>query len=462
MSNRPIAKYFLVIFLITITIGSLFSAKSLLVNTHYYPYVDVTLHENVRIKILLNDQVLPTQCSRTLASQLTAITNICPNCRIQSSACLTNIDSTQKRWLRDEALTTPSARMTYGVAIFQSSQPELALAACQKIEGMSLNNPISSSIKCFPAGTKRPLLNAELDLISEDHSDQVKSFVFDIASIVCLIALFVAAFSLLRRYAVREPTDNNSSETNSDVIVALKLSNILKRILDKLLAIALLITLLPVLLLAALLIRILEGAPIFYISHRFISSEDSVSIYKFRTMVKDATSPKYQLNERFMRDGFLDIPLDCEVYTPIGRLLERTQIVEVLQLLNILFDGMSFVGNRPLPKNNIELLKKFPGWNERFYSPTGITGISQIVGKYGLMPHQRLHLERMYSNIYTNPNGNILLCDFYIIFYTALLVLTGHYLDYNKGIALLIRCGADKDLPTYFPTELECNDQDNP
>lgn len=447
MLTRYIAKTFLVVFLIAIAIGALLSVKSLFVNAHYYPYVDITLHENVRIKVLLYDHALPTQCSRTLASQLTAITNICPNCRIESSDCLTDINGIQKQWLQDTPLATPSARMAYGVAIFQSLQPELAFAACQKIEGMSLPNPISSSIKCFPAGANRPLLNAELDLLSKDHADQLKSFVFDVASIVGLIALFVVSLALLRRYSVREPTESASIEAGSDMIVALKLSNILKRILDKLLAIGLFILLLPILVLVALLIRILEGAPIFYISHRFVTSEDSVSIYKFRTMVKDATSPKYRLNERFMRDGFLDIPLDCEVYTPIGRLLERTQLVEVMQLLNILFDGMSFVGNRPLPKNNIELLKKFSGWNERFYSPTGITGISQIVGKHGLQPHQRLYLERMYSNVYVNPDGNILLCDFIVIGYTVRLLVTGKYLDYDRAIALLIRCGADKDLP---------------
>jgi lipopolysaccharide/colanic/teichoic acid biosynthesis glycosyltransferase len=199
-------------------------------------------------------------------------------------------------------------------------------------------------------------------------------------------------------------------------------------------------------LLIAILILLLEGTPIFYISRRFISADKSVTIFKFRTMVKDATSPKYQLRERYMRDGYLDIPISCAVYTPIGRLLERSQLVETLQLLNILFDGMSFVGNRPLPKDNIELLKKFGNWQERFDSPAGITGISQIVGKYGLLPNQRLHLERMYASIYRSPNGNIFLCDLYIIGYTLFLLCSGHYLAYEKAISLLIHFGADKHI----------------
>lgn len=164
-------------------------------------------------------------------------------------------------------------------------------------------------------------------------------------------------------------------------------------------------------------------------------------------MVRDATSEKYQLSERYMRNGFLDIPLECEVYTPIGRVLERTQLVEIFQLLNIFMGDMSFVGNRPLPKVNVELLMQFSGWEERFSSPAGVTGISQVAGKYALKPQQRIYLERMYSSIYNSPNGNITLCDFLIIWHTFLLLLTGKYLGYENAMEVLINCGANPNLP---------------
>ena len=178
-----------------------------------------------------------------------------------------------------------------------------------------------------------------------------------------------------------------------------------------------------------------------------VTATKLIRITKFRTMNRDATSEKYQLHERYMRNGFLDIPLECEVYTPIGRLLERTQLVEVFQLLNILMGDMSFVGNRPLPKVNVELLMQFSGWEERFSSPAGITGISQVAGKYGLQPLQRIYLERMYSGIYNSPNGNIMLCDLLILWHTFLLLLSGKYLGYDRALALLISCGANPNLP---------------
>ena len=131
-----------------------------------------------------------------------------------------------------------------------------------------------------------------------------------------------------------------------------------------------------------------------------------------------------------MRDGYLDIPLTCEVYTPVGRILERLQIVELPQLMNVVLDGMSIVGNRPLPKENVDLLAQHnPEWEKRFKSPAGITGISQVVGKLNLTPDERLRLEGLYSKVY--QQGNIIKCDLLILWYTAAGVLLR-----NEGITL--------------------------
>ena len=99
-----------------------------------------------------------------------------------------------------------------------------------------------------------------------------------------------------------------------------------------------------------------------------------------------------------MKDGYLDIPLSSKVFTPLGRILEKTQLVEVPQVFPVLFGKMSFVGNRPLPSSNVEILKeKYPErWKGRFNSPAGITGISQVIGKFEITANQRLKLECYY------------------------------------------------------------------
>lgn len=218
----------------------------------------------------------------------------------------------------------------------------------------------------------------------------------------------------------------------------MNISILIKRFLDIVGSATLILLLMPVFALVVVLIWVLEGRPIFYFSKRFVAKDKEASIVKFRTMVVDAKSPKYQLEERFMRDGYLDIPLDCEVYTPIGRILEKTQVVELLQLFNVLLGQMSFIGNRPLPQRNLDLLEKTGRWEVRFDSPAGISGISQVVGKYGLTPVKRLELEKLYSKVY--QQGNVLKCDFEIIYFTFRLVITGKTMTYDHAMKLMNGC----------------------
>jgi lipopolysaccharide/colanic/teichoic acid biosynthesis glycosyltransferase len=212
----------------------------------------------------------------------------------------------------------------------------------------------------------------------------------------------------------------------------------IKRILDLNVAVVLLILLMPLYLFVSVIILILEGSPILYLSKRFIKIDKEVTIYKFRTMVKDASSTKYQLIERFMKNGYLDIPLSCEVYTNIGRILERTQIVESLQLINVVFHGMSLIGNRPLPKHNVERLKIFDNWELRFESPAGMTGIAQVVGKFNFKSDERLKIESLYSEVYLN--GNIIKCDLLIIYYTIRLIIFNRNISIEKAYSLLNSC----------------------
>ena len=174
-----------------------------------------------------------------------------------------------------------------------------------------------------------------------------------------------------------------------------------------------------------------------------VGIEKEINIAKFRTMVKDAKSEKYGLEKKYMKEGFLDIPMSSKVYTPFGRLLEKTQIVEIPQVIPVLFGKMSFVGNRPLPRTNIDLLKKkYPdNWKDRFNSPAGITGISQVVGKFMINPYQRLELECLYSKVY--QEGNILKADAYIFFSTIILLLLQNvsaYRSYSGAKKVLLNC----------------------
>ena len=207
----------------------------------------------------------------------------------------------------------------------------------------------------------------------------------------------------------------------------------IKRIEDIIFSLTVLLIFLPILIVISFISLIIQGWPILYISKRMVSSEKEVKIYKFRTMVNDAKSDKYGLENKYMKNGYLDIPLTSEVYTSFGKFLEKTQFVELPQVVYVLLGKISFVGNRPLPRNNVELLKEqFPNdWHKRFDSPAGLTGISQVVGKLILNPEQRLELESLYSKVY--QEGNVLKADAYIFFSTIILLLLHDSVAYRSN-----------------------------
>ena len=222
-----------------------------------------------------------------------------------------------------------------------------------------------------------------------------------------------------------------------------KYFRVIKRFEDIVFSLSVLIFFSPILILSCLVSFLLQGWPIFYVSRRMVGIEKEINIAKFRTMVKDAKSEKYGLEKKYMKEGFLDIPMSSKVYTPSGRILEKTQIVEIPQVIPVLFGKMSFVGNRPLPRTNIDLLKKkYPdNWKDRFNSPAGITGISQVVGKFMINPEQRLELECLYSKVY--QEGNILKADAYIFFSTIILLLLQNvsaYRSYSGAKKVLLTC----------------------
>jgi lipopolysaccharide/colanic/teichoic acid biosynthesis glycosyltransferase len=217
----------------------------------------------------------------------------------------------------------------------------------------------------------------------------------------------------------------------------------IKKVEDIVFSLSTLIVFLPIIIIIIILSFFIQGRPIFYISERIVGFQKKIHIIKFRTMVKDAKDPKWGLEEKYMKDGYLDVPVYSKVYTPFGRFLEKTQLVEILQVFQVLFNHMSFIGNRPLPDKNVELLKKwFPGkWQERFKSPAGMTGITQVAGKFNLTSEQRLELETLYSKVYNE--GNILKADAYIFFSTIILLLlkdASAYRSYDSAKNVLVAC----------------------
>ena len=101
-------------------------------------------------------------------------------------------------------------------------------------------------------------------------------------------------------------------------------------------------------------------------------------MFKFRTMVPDAEALKDSLRDRNeAAEGLFKIAEDPRV-TRVGRLLRRSALDELPQMLNIVRGEMSLVGPRPLV---VEEDQQVEGWHRRRLELTpGMTGPWQILG----------------------------------------------------------------------------------
>ena len=119
-----------------------------------------------------------------------------------------------------------------------------------------------------------------------------------------------------------------------------KLQLVLKRAMDIVISGCALAVIWPVLLLIALAIKIDDPGPVFYRQVRVGRNGKEFRIFKFRTMIVDAD--KKGLAITVGRDNRI---------TRMGRLLRKTKLDELAQLINVFTGEMSFVGPRPeVPK----------------------------------------------------------------------------------------------------------------
>ncbi len=112
-------------------------------------------------------------------------------------------------------------------------------------------------------------------------------------------------------------------------------SFVIKRILDIALALVLLVPGLILMIPVAIAVRLDSPGPVFYRAPRGGYRNKTFMIFKFRTMVRDAD-----------KTGGTTALNDARV-TRVGRILRKTKLDEIPQLLNILKGEMSFIGPRP-------------------------------------------------------------------------------------------------------------------
>ena len=168
----------------------------------------------------------------------------------------------------------------------------------------------------------------------------------------------------------------------------------LKRIFDVVVAVIALIVTSPLFVLAGLATLFDSGRPLFFRQTRGGEQARPFQMLKFRTMVRDAEARLADLvpfDE--LSDPMFKLKADPRV-TRVGRVLRRTSIDELPQLVNVLRGEMSIVGPRP---EQLDLVERYaPEHQFRLQVKPGITGPMQVYGRGELTFEERLAVEREY------------------------------------------------------------------
>jgi lipopolysaccharide/colanic/teichoic acid biosynthesis glycosyltransferase len=134
---------------------------------------------------------------------------------------------------------------------------------------------------------------------------------------------------------------------------------------------------LPLMIILALGVLLTSSTPIFFIQWRTGKGGRRFKMYKFRTMVKNADKMIGQVAE-VGADGNLKGPLKMKNdprITRFGRILRKTSMDELPQVINILLGDMSLVGPRPTSWSS----DSYKLWHtERLDVLPGLTGLWQI------------------------------------------------------------------------------------
>jgi lipopolysaccharide/colanic/teichoic acid biosynthesis glycosyltransferase len=166
---------------------------------------------------------------------------------------------------------------------------------------------------------------------------------------------------------------------------------IVKRVFDIVVTLIALALLWPMMLLIAVLIKLDSPGPALFIQKRIGRWERPFKIYKFRTMehnLDDTAHRKFM--QAFVRGDIGKGGSRTTIYKPftksqvtrVGRVLRKTSLDELPQLLNILKGEMSLVGPRPNVPYEVEAYKE---WHkERLGVLPGITGLAQVRGRSSL------------------------------------------------------------------------------
>jgi len=185
-----------------------------------------------------------------------------------------------------------------------------------------------------------------------------------------------------------------------------------KRLIDIVGSTIAIIILSPIYLIISIGVKLSSPGPIIYSHQRIGRNAKPFTIYKFRSMVKNAETNGPELSSKS----------DCRV-TSFGRFLRKTRLDEIPQFFNVIKGDMSLVGPRPERKYYIDkITAKAPHYAHLLRVRPGITSWGQV--KYGYAENVEQMIERLKYDIIYIENMSLYI-DFKIMIYTIKIIFQG-------------------------------------
>jgi len=189
---------------------------------------------------------------------------------------------------------------------------------------------------------------------------------------------------------------------------------VVKRVVDLAVAAAVIPVAVPLMLVIAALIRATSAGPVLFKQKRYGLDGREILVWKFRTM-------------RTLEDGqnvYRQVTREDDRVTPLGKVLRKTSLDELPQLINVIAGNMSIVGPRPHALAvNEQCRRMIPGYMVRHKVKPGITGWAQIHGHRGGDDLEEMQRRTEFDLEYLRSWSVSL--DLMIIWKTAIMVLRG-------------------------------------
>lgn len=191
----------------------------------------------------------------------------------------------------------------------------------------------------------------------------------------------------------------------------------IKRFFDICISTAALVVLSPLLLVIAILIYLEDKGPVIYSQTRIGKDGRAFKLYKFRSMCVDADERLRDLQKLNERDGPVFKIRDDPRVTKIGKIIRKTCIDELPQLVNIIKGDMSIVGPRPPLPNEVEQYNSYQ--KQRLLVVPGLTCYWQIQKGEETTFDEWVELDLKYIK------ERSILLDFRLILLTFKVILSG-------------------------------------